>query len=272
MTNTRIAYEYSDAEGRKTSRSVVLAGDIAGELLATLNARGNYDILMGENPAFIPGQLGLPDAHDHFEMGRDWDFTIDHPWQYLEAVESTDQHVTAPTIKASEVLRKAQTVEWDNNHTPWFKDFLDARMNMLEEAKHGKWAVIDENIDGWSRYVLMRAKPEIVTIYPENDGVVRVVMADLMFDDGSLEDWLDTIECDLFSDCINRSDGAKLYGEEAIKLMIEAAIECDAHGDEVISEFSIDEIRASGLEPHEFVSAKILHPDTSTETEMSLSL
>lgn len=272
MTNTRISYSYVDAENRRSFRDIIIEGDVAGPLLAALSARGNYDILKSEKPAFIPGQLGLPDAHDHFELLRDWNFQIDHPWQTLDLLEATDEPATAPTILASEVLRRAQSVDWDNNHTPWFKDFLDARLSLAEQAASGKWTVIDENIDGYSRYVMMNAEPTILTVFDQGNGELAVRSDLLQFDDGRLEAWLDTIECDLFSDCICRGDGDKIYGEEAIKLMIEAAYESGATDDTGHSFYKMEDVLREHSSIADFVRSRILGEPASTGNDLDASV
>lgn len=86
--NTKISYQYRDADNYKQHEEVILHGQLTEAEKERILAKRD------EGEYFIPSQVGLPDLQER--MINPFNPETDHVWHELEAVEDTDK---APTIE-----------------------------------------------------------------------------------------------------------------------------------------------------------------------------
>lgn len=122
--NTRVSYQYRDADNYKVGRDVVFFGKISPwdlKLIALCLDEGEY---------FIPGAVGIADLQDSFESPSRWDPERDGPYHQITGIELTDDEPTdelarsigdfADHMAEHGLLGLASKSGWDEAYKPSF--------------------------------------------------------------------------------------------------------------------------------------------------------
>jgi hypothetical protein len=122
--NTRVSYQYRDADNYKVGRDVVFSGEISPwdlKLIALCLDEGEY---------FIPGAVGLADLQDSFGAASRWDPERDHPYHEITGIELTDDEPTDELVRSigefanhmadHGLLGLASKSGWDDAYKPSF--------------------------------------------------------------------------------------------------------------------------------------------------------
>lgn len=122
--NTRVSYQYRDADNYKVGLDVVFSGEISPwdlKLIALCLQEGEY---------FIPGAVGLADLQDSFGHPSHWDPERDHPHHQITGIGLTDDEPTdelarsigdfADHMAEHGLLGLASESGWDEAYKPYF--------------------------------------------------------------------------------------------------------------------------------------------------------
>lgn len=166
VQNTKILYQYRDADNYKVAGHVVVAGEMSEAQVGKI-----IDRLDSEAPDvcvyFIPGQVGLPDLQAGFykaeiamadamiaasdpsdpfvKMAQDlrermvetkpqWDPDRDHPWHELLTIEPTDEPATC-NLSVEDLIRAFETATWDEGYLPPFHEEMLANFEAAQAER-----------------------------------------------------------------------------------------------------------------------------------------
>ena len=128
-SNTRIVYQYRDADNYKAIHSVILPGTL--DAAETNAIRANLD----EYEFFIPGQVGLPDLQDSFQnCASYWHPEKDHPWHELLRIETTTSPASVTDTTARDFAARFAATAWDSDYLPPFYETMRQRYENREAA------------------------------------------------------------------------------------------------------------------------------------------
>ncbi|WP_411839814.1 hypothetical protein [Paracoccus sp. ME4] len=226
--NTKITYMYRDGSNFKTSHSLVLSGELDAARIAEAMAAGDASI--GDEPQFIPGQIGLPDLQDEFVGPSMWVDGQDHPWHALIGIEPTSAAPSPagphgerlPT--AAEFLDRLMTTEWDETHLPSCHPMMklrelgygDAQAGTLHEATNGDGTGLYYALGIPRLGVHVGRSPSDPDMFLVQHGTIPQVPDELQSD-------LDTLGYELVDGILVRDcTGAVSHGIDALRMMVEA--------------------------------------------------
>lgn len=224
--NSMISYMYRDGSNFKTTHSVVLAGALDDrQIRDAMDPRAG-----GDEPEFIPGQIGLPDLQDGFNGPSMWVDDRDHPWHILIRIEQTSAEPThtpsngtaMPT--AVEFLDRLGTTEWDEEHLPAFHPMMKLRELGYDDAQAGTLHQAT-NGDGTGLYYALGIPRLGVHVgrSPSEPDMLLVQHGTIPQAPGELQQDLDTLGYQLVDGIAVRDcTGAVSHGIDALRMMVEA--------------------------------------------------